>query len=243
MQKIKIASIETKEGDNPKGHWISYIFTGEDKAKFSMFEPNNAGLKPSGLAVGDTIDAEIEVKGKFNNLKSFTLIEHGSPIASPAAGQSKGGDPQRWQDSPEKRASIEAQAAWYGVVNLLVGKVIDLNNPLAQRALVWAESKLLPLPSIASSPIITGGKVEARKASAPPAVVTKTVAPARDPATIRTIGDLRTALLKDFGIQPKEQLVELNLNSWGELSILPSEAYIKVASAHPAGAKVIEEGG
>ncbi len=82
MQKIKIAKIEVKEGDNDKGHWKNFILTGEDKAKVSIFEPNDAGLKPSELKEGDTIEAEIKLKGKYANLTSFTVVEH-SEIAKP----------------------------------------------------------------------------------------------------------------------------------------------------------------
>ncbi len=54
--------------------------------------------------------------------------------------------------------------------------------------------------------------------------------PKRDPATIKTIGDLRSALLKDFGIRSDQQLKELNLKDWDFLTLTPVEAYQQVAS-------------
>ena len=50
----------------------------------------------------------------------------------------------------------------------------------------------------------------------------------RDQATLITIGDLRKALLDDFGIKAQDQLAELNLNDWTELSITPAEAYTRI---------------
>jgi len=54
--------------------------------------------------------------------------------------------------------------------------------------------------------------------------------PKRDPASIKTITELQKALWEDFKLQPKQQLAELNLNSWGELAILPVEAYQEIAA-------------
>jgi len=54
--------------------------------------------------------------------------------------------------------------------------------------------------------------------------------PKRDPASIKTITDLQKALWEDFKLQPKQQLAELNLSSWNELAITPSEAYQQIAT-------------
>ena len=52
----------------------------------------------------------------------------------------------------------------------------------------------------------------------------------RDSETIKTIAELQKALFEDFHMQPKEQLAELNLKSWNELAIKPSEAYIQIVA-------------
>jgi len=54
--------------------------------------------------------------------------------------------------------------------------------------------------------------------------------PQRDPSTIKAITDLQKALYEDFKLQPKQQLAELNIKSWNELAIMPSEAYQAVAA-------------
>jgi len=53
----------------------------------------------------------------------------------------------------------------------------------------------------------------------------------RDPDTIRTINELQKALFEDYRLQPKQQLAELNLDSWPELAISPAEAYKQVAAS------------
>lgn len=55
--------------------------------------------------------------------------------------------------------------------------------------------------------------------------------PQRDPETIRTISELQKALFEDFHLQPKQQLAELNLDSWNELANRPAEAYKQVAAS------------
>ncbi len=52
----------------------------------------------------------------------------------------------------------------------------------------------------------------------------------RDPSTIKTTTELAAALVKDFNMQGKEAWAELNIKGWGDLSILPSEAYQQIAS-------------
>ena len=54
--------------------------------------------------------------------------------------------------------------------------------------------------------------------------------PERDPDTIKTINELQKALFEDFQLQPKQQLAELNLDSWTELAISPADAYKQVAA-------------
>ena len=134
-QKFKIASIEIKEGTNARGDWKSFIITGEDKSKVSTFDSAAGSLK-----AGDTIEAEIEVKGKFTNLKSFKVIEHGAARPSPKP------------PSPDREQSIEQSVAVKAVVELVGYKAIPLNHPLFRATLDWLWEKLLP-DSVKSPPI------------------------------------------------------------------------------------------
>ena len=155
IEKIKIVSIVVKEGDNKKGHWKNFIFTGDDGTKVSMFEPNRAGLKPSELGIGNTINAEINLDGKYANIETYELVEQALPepleTGQIPKTQSRGFGQE---DSPEKRASIETQVAIKCVIALLAAKIITLDEPIAKQAMGWVKSKLPQ--GILSSPIITG---------------------------------------------------------------------------------------
>lgn len=127
MQKIKIAHIEIKEGDNDRGHWQNFIITGEDKAKVSTFDHSAASLK-----VGDTIEAEIELKGKFANLKSFQMVQKALETADkPPPSQSK-------DQSNEQQVAVKA------VVKLVVGEIIGKDHPLVKGMLDWCAVRLCP---------------------------------------------------------------------------------------------------
>jgi len=52
-----------------------------------------------------------------------------------------------------------------------------------------------------------------------------------DPSLITSIEKLAVALKRDFDLTYQEQWDELNLKSWNELTLKPSEAYIAVASS------------
>jgi len=88
MQKIKISRIESKPTKKP-GSILTAIYDEKD-TRFSGFDTKLKDLQP-----GDTIQAEIEVDGKFNNIKSFTLIEKGTlqPAAPPTPGSNSASAP------------------------------------------------------------------------------------------------------------------------------------------------------
>lgn len=53
----------------------------------------------------------------------------------------------------------------------------------------------------------------------------------RDPSTIKTITDMYKACHADFGLQPKEVMAELNVKSWSDLTLTPSEAYLQIVGS------------
>lgn len=129
-QKIKIAKIETREGDNAKGHWQSYIITGEDKSKVSTFDASASSLKE-----GDTIEAEVEVKGKFVNLTSFKVIDHNIPTLKSEPRQTVDGGNDRGQ-------SIESQVAIKAIVELRIANALTDKSPEYQAMLLWCRRRL-----------------------------------------------------------------------------------------------------
>ncbi|MBA7468799.1 hypothetical protein ES707_04053 [subsurface metagenome] len=52
----------------------------------------------------------------------------------------------------------------------------------------------------------------------------------RDPSTIKDFGDLYTACMEDFGLNKSQVLAELNVSSQEELTELPADCYIRIAS-------------
>ena len=129
-QQIKIDGIDIKEGDNQKGHWVNYIITGDDKTKVSTFDHQAASLK-----VGDTIEAEIELKGKYANIKSFKVLGK----AEAPMEHVKPKPPQ-----VNREDMIAQQVAVKAVVELVGYKAIPLNHPLFGAVVNWCWDKLLP---------------------------------------------------------------------------------------------------
>ena len=106
-QTIKIASVEVTEGNKKDGSpWKKYTVVGEDDSKLSTFDS-----KASSLSGGDTIEADIEVKGKFTNIVSFKLLSKG--IAKPETRPEPKPEPMppdKWADKDRiTRRSIERQ--------------------------------------------------------------------------------------------------------------------------------------
>jgi hypothetical protein len=52
----------------------------------------------------------------------------------------------------------------------------------------------------------------------------------RDTESLKTIEDLQKALKEDFGLEPIQQLAELNIKYWTDLTLTPAKAYEYVAS-------------
>lgn len=80
-------------------------------------------------------------------------------------------------------------------------------------------------------------QIEQVVTSSAPAATTPTEAaqgepakPKRDPATIKTLGDLFTACLKDFGMAKAATLKELGVTSQSDLTETPAECYIRVVA-------------
>ena len=52
-----------------------------------------------------------------------------------------------------------------------------------------------------------------------------------DPEVIRSVNELFRACHNDFGMQPRDVLIELGVSSQGDISELPSECYRRIAAA------------
>lgn len=132
-QPIKIASIEISEGvKKDNSPWKKYTITGEDKTSASTFDGSASSLK-----VGDTIEAEIELKGKFANIKSFKVIEHGAPSPLTERGEA----PLR-TGSDRRGESIETQVAVKTIAELRIANALTDKSPEYKAMLAWCRERL-----------------------------------------------------------------------------------------------------
>lgn len=70
MQKITVKSIKVDRGETNGREWTKTTITGEDGSQFQSFD-----TKLSSLVEGSIINAEIEVKGKYVNIKKWEMVD------------------------------------------------------------------------------------------------------------------------------------------------------------------------
>ncbi len=152
MQKITVVKKEMKQ--TQKGTMMVALYD-EKNTRFAGFLPE---LKD--VIEGDTVEAEIEVDGKYNNIKAIKVLSHGMALNRPPAKSSY------QQDSPEKRRSIERQTA------AQIGFQFAPDNATTRQTLVIAEAiyqwiandKYPPEPAKTSSATPSAPMPEASKA-------------------------------------------------------------------------------
>lgn len=262
-QVIKISRIEVKEGNNARGPWTNYIITGEDNVKASTFDKKAAALK-----VGTTIEAELELKGKFTNIKSFEVvgyevIGHGSPPLKPDIVQPPAAVVS---DEIDKRQSIESQVAAKIGAELMAAKIILWDSPLGKATIAWCLARLggkLELRPEGKAeihhigwdgfdtPDAPGASIVPDKST--PVAVTKAGNPllqdkpfgtAQDKAEDKAVASTECHIDLD---RMKEKLAILKVKApkaWGDAGLLSfMKTYYKVEAANPVeAAKLLDEG-
>ncbi len=223
MQKIIIKEVHpAMEEKKPT------IIVTEDGAKMSGFIEGLKSLTP-----GSIIEAELEVKGKYTNIKSFTFVS--KPAEQPAPPPPPPTKPtgEQWGEKNKiERASIEAQTAVKAILSMPgLGTIFPFSLPAVDCALAWCSEKIkatmsvkpIPPPATKQPPTALDLVREAVKAE------TGKKQYKTDPASLKTITDMQKAVHKDFGLQPAQVMTELNVKSWSELTITPKDAYIQIA--------------
>jgi hypothetical protein len=119
MQKITIAEVKPSDGEKKPT-----VVTDTTGAKMSGFD---TGLKI--LNAGDVIEAELEVKGKYTNIKSFTIVKKATQAETASI-------------SSCRDASIEAQVAAKIGGELLAAGIITPSDQLGHMTLAWSVHKL-----------------------------------------------------------------------------------------------------
>ena len=130
MQKITVADIHIKTGKSSKGDWTNTTLTDESGGKFTSFDK-----QLSYLNTGAVIEAEVEIKGKFVNIKEWRLLEKGTEEPALVTEARKLGavddtmTKDDWADKDTRtRTSIERQVALKESVELAVHDKIDIKD-------------------------------------------------------------------------------------------------------------------
>lgn len=206
MQRITIAKIiPASDKDKPT------FITDENGAKFSGFESALAALKK-----GDVIEAEIEIKGKYNNIKRHSVLVEAPPPAAPPR-------PPDTIALLEVRARLEV-AAIDAVTRLLTmpaGDRFQMPEDIYNAYLDRLELHLCRHSTKPAEP----KPAETKEAEKPPAAPVESK-PERDVAAIQTVTQLVRAIQEDFnGMSSAEALKTMGLKSWSYLTYEPSQAY------------------
>lgn len=172
MQEIKVKEIRGPLG---KGEKKFYAVVDEKGGEFTTFDTKIQSIKP-----GSVLEAEIKVEGKYVNIVKWTLLQE--PETHPRNGKEPGAykrDLEGIQFEYElkarlqqiERASIEAQTAYNGIIQLWCSpdsaKNAQLSEEVLQKALKWAESRLdesmKPAPKAEPKPITKPAKKPVEK--------------------------------------------------------------------------------
>ena len=133
MQKITVKSVETKQGKTSGKPF--YILTDDKGASYSSFDESVCQLQP-----GAVIDGEVEISGKYNNLKAWHRSPP-APMATVPQPPSAGATPDYAQI---QRRSIEEQTAVKSIVELAVAGVIPVGHIALRAALAWLTKRVEP---------------------------------------------------------------------------------------------------
>lgn len=138
MQKITIADISIKTGTNDKGGWTNTTLIDESGGRFSSFD-----TKLSHLTKGAVIEAEITVKGKFNNIGEWKLISEGAPAAASTTTAPQMSKEDWAKKDAIERISFEAQTAVKAVMALAEKGFNDEGTKkVVAKALKWCENRI-----------------------------------------------------------------------------------------------------
>lgn len=159
MQKIIVAKKEMKP--SARGGMMVALFD-EKGTRFSGFLPELKDVQE-----GDTVELDIQVDGKYLNIMGAKVLSHGEAPDKPTA------KPTYGQDSPEKRRSIERQAALERAVELAIAGGVTKVSSLdilreAELFYQWISQGTIPALNEAPKTVKTGEDTTQAK-QAPPA--------------------------------------------------------------------------
>lgn len=139
--------ISSMAGEKKVGNTTKVTFNGivdGVNLKYDTFNPNLA--KTIRENEGKTLPMDVEISEHIWSGVTYTdrviqqIYVDGQPIQQRGAVSQRSASGGYREDSPETRASIEAQTAYNGVVQMMVAKVAP--KELENTAILWATSKL-----------------------------------------------------------------------------------------------------
>lgn len=124
-----------KTGTNKSGEWELIKVTSEDNTEYTTFDKKAKNL------TGAVIDIEPIIKEGKLSFKDFKVIVEASKESSIPHGNGDQMSKGEWADKDRRhRESIEAQVAYKGIIELMVGKVASKEDETM--ALTWARARL-----------------------------------------------------------------------------------------------------
>lgn len=180
MQEVKVADVSVKTGTNQHGPWTNTMVTGEDGSKFGTFHKSATEIMK-----GDVIKLEPVIKAGKTNFDSFEFVSKGpghnggSPAAASAPAAAGGGYKRDVEAirleyglkahlQAIERASIEAQTAYNGIIELAKEGIQRYEYEDAfQEAIAWARKKMAATLETRAPSEATGAKSARGKEAAP----------------------------------------------------------------------------
>lgn len=197
------------------GHWSVFRFDNED-----IYSQVNTILKMAKKRA--MIDATLSA-GRLSNVFTQDMED-----ITPAEEMTEG----TISEAVKERRTVDKTEHYCSIHNVNFykrGRMKGFAHPIAGTTPTEWCDELEPQPE---KPPAKSSPIDDVKGSSPPEGVKSKIElkPKRDTATLKTITDMYKACHSDFGLQPKDVLAELNLNTWADLTLTPAEAYIKIAS-------------
>jgi len=196
-------------------------FTCSDGKKWTTFKKS---LFQYVIAGGD-IDADTETKERphENGVYIDHIVQEIYIDGKPVGGQTK----QRYQDgdSPEKRASIEAQQAADFTTQLWIADKLDADSEEVKGLRLRLLARLRPSVHVSTKAETSKGTETSAVAKPPTEEKPKAK---RDPVAIKNYTQLCKACHEDWDMQPNDVLKELGVSSQADIAQIPSECYIVI---------------
>lgn len=142
-QTLKVVSVGERKGIGSKGATKREFkaLDGEGKTLvYQVFEE----LFDEHLVNGASVEADVQTdtretdSGSFTNRRIVQIYKDGQPVKSKSQQGGKG----QYQPRIDNSASIEAQTAFKGIVELMVAKILGVEDGLSKIALAWAKARL-----------------------------------------------------------------------------------------------------